>query len=499
MRATVVVLALLGAVGRPAAVEFAVNAAAVGQRVWPLNGVNAGPGHMNDPALAGVVLTDQYRDMGVPLVRTHDYYGPCDLSAVFPWGWGPHAVLPAGTYRFDDTDRVIQEIRDTGCEVMFRLGESWDKDSEGYEIPGSFTQVTAVCMETVRRYAGGGVPYNDRVTLWEIWNEPNHEQFWDLQADPDCERFFDLYAEVSRALEQGFSKIIIGGPGAKGGSTAEIADFAARFAQACRDRDAPLYFYSWHSYNREHAGPYIFAKQAQEVREALVSVDPRLANIHNVLSEWSSTHFKGQAEAPTAEDERRNATLGNAEGAAFTAAALVYMNLYSDLLYACRYRGDAWAPHEGYGLVQADGSSLKKTGYALKAYSQLFPDLERGRMYALATTGGDTGDEGAADWCRALLATTDQERKTVNVLLALWRSAGRGFRLTVQGIPQEWKKPWIVHYRVSEAGDWQVVTGQGFTRPLTGTYVYEGRVRRGAWRGGMPARSTSCGCSTPPR
>jgi len=468
--APAVVVAFLACQVFATAAEFTVRVGNVGARVRPLNGVNAGPGHMNPPSLARHVYADQYREMGITLVRAHDYYGPCDLSTIFPWGWGPHEMLPADTYRFAETDAVLEEIAQAGCSVLFRLGESWRKGETSYPLPPDFSQVAGVCAAIVRRYSGPSPPGGQRVRLWEIWNEPNHYMFWDLQADPHSEQFFDLYAEIARTLRHQTARIKLGGPGTAGGTTQEITDFAARFAQACLDRDAPLDFYSWHSYNRDHEGPYVFARQAQAVRQALIGVDPSLARVENVLSEWSSTHYFGGE--PSQENLEWNATLNNMDGAAFTAAALVYMNLYSDLTYACRYRGDAWVPDDGYGLIKTNGE-LKKPGYAFKAYSYLFQGQGNKPMHTLATSGGDTGDEGAADHCRAIIATTNEDQSTVNVLISLWRSGGGKLKVTVKNLPAGWHRPWMVHFRVTSQADWETVATGKCTLGKDRSFVYE--------------------------
>ena len=48
-------------------------------------------------------------------------------------------------------------------------------------------------------------------------------------------------------------------------------------------------------------------------------------------------------------------------GAAFTAAALIYIHLYSDICYACRFWGDLHTENQGYGLVDIQ-ERIKKPG-----------------------------------------------------------------------------------------------------------------------------------------
>ncbi len=43
-------------------------------------GINCGPlGQAK-----GVDLTEQYKQIGIDFIRTHDFYGPTDISSIFP-------------------------------------------------------------------------------------------------------------------------------------------------------------------------------------------------------------------------------------------------------------------------------------------------------------------------------------------------------------------------------------------------------------------------------
>ena len=204
LRATgVVLLMLLTVCAWPA--QFTVDADDVGKRVFPLNGVNAGPGHVK--GYPGMKLTTQYEQMGIPLVRTHDYYGPSDFSNIFfnDWNADPY---DHSNYDFSDTDAVIEEAEEAGCEVMFRLGESWYQLDPHNQIPPDFGAVAHVCKHIAKHYgADRCTPYRCRIRLWEIWNEPNHSMFWDQNIDPDLDKFYGLYAVVAKHLKGKFPHI----------------------------------------------------------------------------------------------------------------------------------------------------------------------------------------------------------------------------------------------------------------------------------------------------
>lgn len=404
MRAALVSATLLyAAVLAVAEPQLSVDANDLVAHITPLNGVNCGPLEFSGQ-LAGQNLEALYRQMGIPLIRAHDLYGPCDFATIFPsslTGWNGDAYSDAG-YDFASSDDAIEAMEDAGAEIMFRLGDSWNNDNPRDEHPPDFGLVAHVCRHIVQHYGAD----SGRILMWEIWNEPDHPMFWEQIPTPAeaMREFYTLYSICAKKLKGKWPTLTVGGPGMAGGTTEQIADDAGAFARACRIKNAPLDFYSWHSYNRNGDGPYIFAQQAQAVRAALDAEG--FEDTMNVLSEWNvaSVHTTGQ----------QGDLRWNMDGAAFTAAALTYLHQYSDVRYACRYRGDWHTGDEGFGLVNGDGS-LKLPGLAFVAYSGLFPQwllVTRPEMYRLGSDGGDT--EG-----RAIIGTTDDRRRCVNILVSL--------------------------------------------------------------------------------
>lgn len=227
-----------------------------------------------------------------------------------------------------------------------------------------------------------------------------------------------------------------------GDTTTIIAADARAFARACKIKGARLDFYSWHSYNRGAGGPYIFAEQAKLVRKSLdVEGYP---NAINVLGEWNAcnVHNTGQ----------RRDLLWNMDGAAFTCAALTCLNEHTDVKYACRYRGDFHTGDRGYGLIDSTGA-IKLPGLAFKAYSKLFPlwlTVMRPEMYRLAVGGGDLLGT-------TLMATTDGNRRCVNILVSLYQTGGDGFALTVDNVPHGWELPRVDHFILTSKQPYEAV------------------------------------------
>jgi len=67
-----------------------------------------------------VDLTNQYQDIGINFIRTHDFFGPTDVSAIFPnWDANPY---DEESYNFTSSDEMIAPIINAGCKVFYRLG-----------------------------------------------------------------------------------------------------------------------------------------------------------------------------------------------------------------------------------------------------------------------------------------------------------------------------------------------------------------------------------------
>ncbi len=127
-----------------------VDAGKVVGRIRSFQGLNGPP----SPVMAGLPnLVEQFRELRVDQVRTHDFMGPTEIdsryayrdvnlvslipdpaqrigvvktgneSIIFP-DWNADAEK-AESYRFGPTDKVIAAIRESGAEVYYRIGRSW--------------------------------------------------------------------------------------------------------------------------------------------------------------------------------------------------------------------------------------------------------------------------------------------------------------------------------------------------------------------------------------
>ena len=125
-------------------------------------------------------------------------------------GWASYEFKRRGrTYAWyaDRTDAAIHQAHDRGLEVLAVLWgtPSWANNGEAPRVPPEDpSEYARFARSVARRYRG-------RVDVWEIWNEPNLEDFF-AGADPA------RYAELARLAYPAFkagdhdATVVLGGP-----------------------------------------------------------------------------------------------------------------------------------------------------------------------------------------------------------------------------------------------------------------------------------------------
>src|ERR1700758_3330519 len=133
--------------------EIHVDASKVKGTIRSFQGVNGTP----TPIIDGLPdVTQQYKDLRIDMIRTHDTMGPTDVdayystdnlllawlvpdaerrakmvkagnsAAIFP-DWNADPEKPE-SYNFGPSDKFVNGIRDAGAEVYYRIGRSWGAD-----------------------------------------------------------------------------------------------------------------------------------------------------------------------------------------------------------------------------------------------------------------------------------------------------------------------------------------------------------------------------------
>lgn len=421
-----------------------------------LQGVSLGPLSARPGALD---LTKQYRDIGVQMVRTHDFDGPTDINmirkgqvvegTIFP-DWNADPEKPE-SYGFGPSDRIIQGIIDSGAQVYYRLGRSFTADPT---VPHDFDKFANICKHVVMHYNGGwGGGYHFNIRYWELWNEPNIAQDWTpgdyfpIPWGAPAMKFFQLYDKVVHALKDYDPTLKVGACGMAEGQRESM--FREGFIQYCADHKLPLDFFSWHHYSNDSSDPYDFVRVANVVRGILD--ENGFQNAENHCSEWNLSDTGAASQSPT----QGQASMA---AAAFTASALIYMQ---DALHqALYYSGTAG----GMGMFERDGTYRKKA-YAFKANGKMLNTPQR-----LGVSGTDT-------YGFAVLAGRSADGKMVQVLISnyeilqpegppmqtaprgshgLARRKGihygnnRGYDLTVSDLPWGDREFSVQRYRISD-------------------------------------------------
>ena len=388
---------------------LAIDAGRVTGTIRSFQAVNGQP----TPAIAGLPnVVQQYQEMRIDMVRTHDVMGPTDIdarfslkdpgltwlvpnpalrtsivrdgnaSSIFP-NWASDPELPA-SYNFGPTDRVIQAIRGIGAEVYYRIGRSWGANADPPPDSDKFAAVVKhVAMHYNQGWANG---YHDRIRYWEFWNEPELGIFW--PGTP--EQFYSLYEKTANALKSLDPSLKVGGP-AKAFPMAQGA-FREDFLNYCKTRHIPLDFYSWHTYADDSADPYDVVRLGREIRNVLDAKGFR--NAENCLSEWGLSSDFTDIEKPV---------LQGMENAAFIGAAMINLQ-DSTVDRAIFYRGDAaWV-----GLFGLHGEYFKPA-HTFRAMGTMLDTPHR-----LAVTGAD-------HLGFAVLAGRSRDRRTIKVLICNYR------------------------------------------------------------------------------
>jgi xylan 1,4-beta-xylosidase len=400
-----------------------VDAGKVIGEVRSFQGVNGPP----SPLMAGLPnLVQQYKDLRINQVRTHDFMGPTEIDSEFEQGnglltwlipdpaqragvvkagnasiifpdWAADPEKPA-SYNFAPTDEVLAAIRATGAEIYYRIGRSWGAN---VEPPPDFDKFANVVKHIAMHYNQGwanGFHYDIR--YWEFWNEPDGF-FW--SGTP--EQFYSLYEKTARALKSVDPALKVGGDAIA--FAYNDGPFREGLIDYCAAHKLPLDFFSWHTYADLSADPYDAVRLAKEIRGILDTHG--FPKAESILSEWNLTpDFTDYAKA----------RLQGVENAAFIGAVLSYFQ-DAAIDHAQFYRGDAaWM-----GLFGLKGQYFK-TAYTFRAMGKMLDTPQR-----ISVAGPDT-------FGFATLAGRSADGNTVQILISNY-AIPAGFKPHIMQMPPD--------------------------------------------------------------
>ena len=227
-------------------------------------------------------LSREFSEIGIPLVRLHDVEYPygsnqfVDIHCIFP-DFSKDPEDPE-SYNFAPTDAYIRAIRDTGADIILRLGESTDPFPKKLyaNTPSDLEKWASFCEHIVMHYnegfAGG---YKMNLKHFEIFGGADDPRIFAGRP----EEFFELYRVVANRLKERFPRIKVGGYGSGGfysfnrlNSTEEQKSFVPFLRAFLRyisapETKAPLDFLTWYSYPTTPEELALYARYARSTLE----------------------------------------------------------------------------------------------------------------------------------------------------------------------------------------------------------------------------------------
>ena len=224
----------------------------------------------------------EFSEIGVPLVRLHDVEYPygsnqfVDIHCIFP-DFSKDPDEPE-SYNFAPTDAYIRAIKETGADIIFRLGESTDPFPKKLytKTPTDIQKWASICEHIVMHYnegfAGG---YKMNIKQFEIVGGADDPRVF----SDSPEEFFELYRVVANRLKERFPRIKVGGYGSGGfysfnrlNSTEEQKSFVPFLRAFLRyisspETSAPLDFLTWYCYPATPEELLLHARYARSILE----------------------------------------------------------------------------------------------------------------------------------------------------------------------------------------------------------------------------------------
>lgn len=347
--------------------------------IKPVNGVNNGPLCYGET----VDLSDHFREAKFPYARLHDPNWPhpyeVDIHTIFP-DFSKDPSKPE-SYSFQRTDEYITSIKQTGADIVYRLGESIEHSKTKYFVypPKDNEKWAQICLGIIRHLNEGWADgHHFNIRYWEIWNEPDNPSKGCMWNGTD-QQYFDLYAAASVAIKAYDSTLKVGGYGA----TMVNDEFLMNFLAQCRDRQLPLDFFSWHTYTQEASS---IVSNARKVKKALN--DFGYGNAESHLNEWNYAPIEAGVDASDAAKTRRYVfdAMHGAKGMSFDAAVMIAL-LDEDVNVANFYdvaASSIWGLFDPYGVPYKSFCAFKAFG-ALREGQRVSVEKDCDDLYCAAS------------------------------------------------------------------------------------------------------------------
>ena len=345
-------------------------------------------------------MVEYLKKAGVPYSRLHDVGGGyggmrwVDVPNIFG-DFDADPYDPA-SYNFRFTDMLINALMKNGVEPFFRLGvtiENFNPIKYRIYPPADYQKWAVVCEHIIRHYTEGWADgFNYDIEYWEIWNEP------DNSSNPDRnpmwkgakETYYEFYCVAAKHLKSKFPNIKVGGYGSCGfynltgsdgsfgmtnATTSYYMMYADEFLAYVKKENAPLDFFSWHTYDPDYKNNRIYAEYAKKRLD-----EEGFTETETSCNEWNC----------------RGKLRGTYEHAAVTEATmLIFQN--SPLDNAMFYDG-RFGPSIYGGLFNFETAQPYPAYYALTAYNRIYElknqtalECDDEEVIAVAAADGNKG------------------------------------------------------------------------------------------------------------
>ena len=361
--------------------RITVDFSKVDGKIKPMHAVNNGP-------TGGKISTGKYfTEAGIPYARLHDSaffegYGgeySVDVHRIFP-NFDADENDP-NSYVFGPTDKYLQNIKNAGTEIFYRLGAGIEHGyKRGTFPPKDYLKWARICEHIILHYNEGWADgYHHEIAYWEIWNEADN-----FQADGSnpcwqgtLEEFVDFYCVSATYLKKRFPALKIGGPSIAWTGTPLLE----MLLKACQERQAPLDFLSYHFYK------YTIEQITENILYTRNVLDQYMFNdTETILNEWNYVKgWLGDAYRETIN------TINGLKGASYALGVMCRaQSLPVDMLMYYDARPCSWC-----GLFNVNTLTPQKPYYSFQAFGELYrlggnvqPRIDGDFLYAAAATNG---------------------------------------------------------------------------------------------------------------
>ena len=225
------------------------------------------------------------------------------------------------SFDFSKLDPLIDTIRATGATPVISLSympPAIAKEGKIINPPDNWDDWTLVIQKTIEHisgFSGKNIPE----VYYEVWNEPDHEQFggWKISGDKNYLQLYQ-YAAKGASLAKQTQKFFLGGPATTG--------LYKNWIIALVESGARLDFLSWHSYLDD---PKRYTQDQKNIASWLIRY-PQVVLLPKLITEFGFTGAK-------------DVRYGTSFTTAFTAA--VFRELASggpQGLFSFELKGDGW-------------------------------------------------------------------------------------------------------------------------------------------------------------